>query len=205
MSKLRSMLFGITAFLFLSPAVIFAQQDSVQTNETEHEMQQTEENTQTGQTGNVMDEQTSQSQNQQPINLKDQDQDPSDEIVAKFKPIAEEHANLLRDKLGLDEGDTEDIRESLMDYFDDIWESRVELDQEADDTEEVRENEEDLADERVEVVSEIEDELTDEQINQWKTFKVEWWTSLDQAINDLKQQVATGIMPDKNNNKDEQQ
>jgi hypothetical protein len=132
------------------------------------------------------------------------DEKPDPEVVSQFKPIAEERANELVSKLGLESDKADKISKSIMNYFDNYWESRVALDKE-NDAEDIKDHNMDLADQRVDLIDDIEGELTDDQINQFKSFKVDWWKSLDLALFDVQQNAATSSLARDKSDTDEQQ
>jgi hypothetical protein len=134
------------------------------------------------------------------------DEDPTPEVSNEFRSIAEERANELVSKLGLEPGKADRIRAGIMDYFVNYWESRVSLDKENNDPDNVREHNADLANQRVDLIEDIEDELTEDQINQFRSFKVDWWKSLDIALFDVQQgAVTSSLARDNEKGSDEQQ
>jgi hypothetical protein len=134
------------------------------------------------------------------------DEDPTPEVSNEFRSIAEERANELVSKLGLEPGKADRIRAGIMDYFANYWESRVSLDKENNDPDNVREHNADLANQRVDLIEDIEDELTEDQINQFRSFKVDWWKSLDIALFDVQQgAVTSSLARDNEEGSDEQQ
>jgi hypothetical protein len=136
--------------------------------------------------------------------LSELSENPSDDITNKFRPIAEERANELVSKLNLDQGKADDIREIIMDYLNDYWENRVTLDKKYD-ADDKRKYNEKLSEGRVDLIDDLEGELNDSQVTEFRSFKVDWWKSLDIALFDVQQNAATSSMVRDNNNTNQQQ
>ncbi|MFO7446778.1 MAG: hypothetical protein R6W90_10455 [Ignavibacteriaceae bacterium] len=130
------------------------------------------------------------------LDLSSLNQEVTEQQRAEFMSIAQEHANNLREKAGLDADETEEVREAIVEYLEEEWEARISLDQSPD---RAAEHNADLANARVELSSEIKDILSDEQVQQWEKAKVDWWTSLDQASFDVQQESAATAMARGNN------
>jgi len=122
-------------------------------------------------------------------------EEPDDITEREFEAIAERQSNLIAQKINLEEDKREDIKNAITEYLGARWEKEVQIAKNRNDSEEVKERSTELAYLRVDLAEEIKGELSDAEIAQWDNNAVDFWTSLNWDVFNLKTHktgIATG-------------